>query len=109
MTPWAELLLDPARADDRAVRARFHKLSRAQHPDRDGAAGKPGPQWYALTAAYQAINTAERRAVWAARQSHLASLCEGCRASGVQIRLTGREKGVRVCTVCSGTGRSVAL
>lgn len=105
MTPWAELLLDPADAGEREVRARFHALSRTQHPDRDGAAGMPGPRWAAVCAAYQAVKTSALRAEWERRQRALAGRCAKCEGTGVSVQRTGKNRGVSVCTKCEGEGR----
>jgi DnaJ-class molecular chaperone len=102
MTPYAELLVRPSDGDD-VIRRRFHVLSRTEHPDRNGAGGRPGPRWYALAAAYAAIKTAGARAAWEKAHAGWAGQCRTCSGSGV----TGSPAagGVRLCQVCAGGGR----
>jgi DnaJ-domain-containing protein 1 len=45
--PYAVLLVRMTDTDT-TIRKRFHQLAEHQHPDRDGANGKPGPQWFAI-------------------------------------------------------------
>lgn len=104
LTPYAELLVRPL-DDDLTIRQRFHELSRAQHPDRDGAAGRPGPRWYALAAAYGAIKTQAARCVWEAMQGSLSGVCAACCGYGVQGSRIGGSK-VRLCEACKGVGRA---
>ena len=103
MTPWAELLLRPVDATDEVVRRRFHELSRTEHPDAlDGA---PGPRWFALVAAYQAIKTQTLRDALAKSTQALSALCSACSATGVVGTRIGGSK-VRLCAACRGEGRA---
>lgn len=104
MTPWAELLLRPTATDDE-VRARFHVLARAQHPDRPGAGGLEGPRWGVLVQAYGLVKTAALRASWARRQALLSGRCAKCQGSGVTGGRLG--KPVKICPACCGEGRRV--
>ena len=103
LTPWAALGIRPSAATDLSVRQRFHVLSRSQHPDRPGADGVPGPDWYRLTAAYGAVKTDVLRAGWAAMQARFSGGCAACSGSGVA---PGRNKTpVALCGACRGAGR----
>ena len=104
MTPWAELLVNPAMVTDEVVRKAFQALSRTEHPDlrRDR---QPGPRWFAITAAYSAVKTTGLRATWHRQQAALAGLCGGCGGVGVTVKLLGKDKGVRPCATCAGEGR----
>jgi DnaJ-class molecular chaperone len=103
MTPYATLLLRPSDSDD-TVRARFHALSKHEHPDRPGAGGVPGTFWYVLTDAYASVKTAELRAGWERAQRSLSGLCPECDGFGVQgSRVAGGK--IRVCDACEGQGR----
>lgn len=106
MTPWAELLLNPVGATDDLVRAKFHELARGQHPDLRvaGAAGCPGPRWYALTAAYAAVKTAQARAAWERARDRAAQCCGACSGTGVAVKVLGPGRGVTVCQACRGNG-----
>ena len=103
MTPYAELLCRPVDGDDE-IRARFHALARAQHPDRDGAEGRAGPRWYALAQAYAQVKTAALRAAWERSAALLSGCCPRCQGLGVT---GGRLGGVKICLACHGEGRRV--
>ena len=106
MTPYALLLVKPT-DEDAVIRHRFHILAKSEHPDRPGADGVPGTMWYVLKAAYEAVETQERRDNWARRQAHLSGLCTACRGCGVTWRRVGvaARQGPVVCASCAGAGR----
>jgi DnaJ-class molecular chaperone len=104
VTPWAELLLRPSSTDDE-VRARFHGLARAQHPDRPGAEGLEGPRWAAVTKAYGQVKTVALRAAWERQQALLSGCCPTCRGTGIVGGRLG--KAIKICPVCHGEGRRV--
>ena len=106
MTPYALLLVKPT-DEDAVIRRRFHILAKSEHPDRPGADGVPGTMWYVLKAAYEAVETQERRDNWARRQAHLSGLCTACRGCGVTWRRVGvaARQGPVVCASCAGAGR----
>jgi DnaJ-class molecular chaperone len=105
VTPYAVLLVRPS-DDDLTIRKRFHVLSRTEHPDRDGAGGAPGAQWYVLTAAYGAVKTLMLRRAWEASQKRLSGLCASCQGFGVTGSRVGRAV-PRICGACGGLGRVV--
>jgi DnaJ-class molecular chaperone len=104
MTPWAELLLDPAAAGDAVVRRAYHRLARGEHPD-FRIDRRPGPRWAAVTAAYAAVKTAAARTAWARGLKNRACLCAACKGWGVRVRVLGPGAGVAVCPACGGEGR----
>jgi hypothetical protein len=108
MTPYAELLIRPIDATDTAVRLQFHLLSRTCHPDLQRSVSEREaklPRWYALVAAYVAINTQERRTQWQQSQALLAVVkCAECQGAGVTGTRVGRSK-IAVCVKCKGEGR----
>jgi len=105
MTPYAVLLVKPT-DDDLTIRKRFHELSKAQHPDRFGAAGVPGPLWYLISEAYGQVKTAEARRTWNEWQRKLARTCGDCEGSGVVWKRLGKDKSAKLCTTCNGEGRT---
>lgn len=102
MTPYAILKVRPQDGDD-YIRTVYHSLAKDQHPDRPGASGTPGLDWYAITAAYKQINTQEKRDALVAQYKLLAGRCEACSGLGVmggaRVRLS-----LRVCDACNGEG-----
>jgi DnaJ-class molecular chaperone len=104
VTPYAVLLVKPTDDDD-MIRKRFHELARSQHPDRDGAAGVPGPLWQTLIDAYGQVKTAQLRAAWHQAQVHLARLCLTCEGLGVTWRRVGKDRAATICGKCNGEGR----
>jgi DnaJ-class molecular chaperone len=104
LTPFAELLVDPA-ADDAAVRRAYHALVRGQHPD-SRPDRSPGPRWHALAEAYQMVETTTLRRRWLERRARATSVCAACRGAGVRVKTLGRDRGVRVCEACGGEGRT---
>lgn len=98
LTPWATLLITPAKATDQKVRERYHTLARDQHPD-VRKTQDPGPEWYKLTSAYTQIKTEELRTAWLKARQRLARCCPRCEGSGV---LGGLK--LRRCNECAGTG-----
>ena len=105
MTPYAVMLVKPNDGDV-AIRKRFQMQSKKQHPDRDGANGQPGPEWFSLAAAYSQIKTEGLRAAWAAKNNLLSRLCKPCSGLGVRGTRIGGGK-ITVCDKCSGEGRLV--
>jgi DnaJ-class molecular chaperone len=105
-TPWAELFVHPADADDTRVRTAYHALAVHQHPDRVGANGMTGPRWHAVTEAYSLIKTATLRDAWLRRAAILASLCPPCGGTGVMQGGTWRKPLVLLCPACLGAGRT---
>jgi len=103
VTPYAILLVRPLDTDA-TIRARFHLLSKDQHPDRWNAGGVPGPNWYVLVGAYAAIKIQALRDVWISRQRGLSGLCKSCDGTGVVGSRVGGSK-IRLCTACDGEGR----
>ena len=104
MTPWAVLLLRPG-SEDRDISKKFRELSRAQHPDRDGANGVPGPDWYKITEAYELIKTEPARKSWEHGRLVLSNRCMSCAGSGVVWSRLGKNRPADICRVCSGEGR----
>jgi DnaJ-class molecular chaperone len=105
MTPYAVLMVRPMDSDQ-TIRQQFHALAVHEHPDRPGAAGVPGPNWYTISGAYALIKTDLLRSAWSKHQSVLSGLCAGCSGSGVKgTRTAGRK--IRVCEACNGEGRVV--
>ena len=104
MTPYSVLLVKPT-DDDLTIRKRFHELSKANHPDRPGAGGVPGPLWQVLVDAYGQVKTAALRAQWCRAQSQLARLCTICGGNGVTWRRVGKDRSPIICEKCNGEGR----
>lgn len=103
MTPYATLLVRASDGDE-AIRARFHALSRHEHPDRPGAQGVPGEQWYPLAGAYSMLKTEALRTTWERTQRGLSGLCATCKGFGVVgTRKFGGK--IRICEACEGKGR----
>jgi len=104
LTPYATLLASPHWDDDK-IRARFHVITRTNHPDRPGALGQPGPLWYAASAAYSLIKTEALRITWLKHKALFAGLCPLCQGSGV---IGGSGVGgskPKICAKCGGEGR----
>ena len=104
MTPYAVLLVRAVDSDE-LIRKRFHVLARTQHPDRDGAAGHPGLDWFRISRAYSLIRTTGLRATWAREQKMLSGWCTACQGTGVTGSRVGGCK-VRLCASCGGEGRT---
>ncbi len=103
-TPYAALMVRPADSDE-TIRAQFHALSKEQHPDRAGADGVPGKEWYDIVAAYTAIKTLAAREALARRMAALSGFCTACTGSGVRgSRFAGSR--LRHCDACHGAGRT---
>ena len=105
MTPYAVLLVRPS-DDDHTIRTRFHVLARNEHPDRNGASGKAGPNWVLITQAYGAIKTAGLRQAWEIAQQLLSRRCPKCFGIGVQGSRTAGGH-IILCPACNGAGRAV--
>lgn len=104
MTPYAILLVRSGDGDD-VISRRFQSLSKSQHPDRPGAGGEPGPEWYAIANAYTVIRYADARLKWKEAMRMLSGLCSDCKGYGtVGSRVLGSK--VRVCGSCQGVGRT---
>jgi len=103
MTPYAILLVRPVDSDE-TIRKRFHVLSKGQHPDRIGAKGTPGPEWYEQAAAYSCVKTEALRKEWAAYRKQLARQCVTCGGCGVVWKRIGKDQGTKVCAQCAGEG-----
>ena len=103
-TPYSVLLVKP-NDDDLTIRKRFHELSKVQHPDRDGAAGVPGPLWQSLVDAYGQVKTVGHRTAWHQAQAHLARLCHTCDGYGVTWKRVGKDRSPIICEKCNGEGR----
>lgn len=103
MTPYAILLCRPSDAD-LTIRQRFHALSKAQHPDRAGGGGVPGPLWFVITTAYGLVKSSKAREAYAASLRGLSRLCPVCDGYGVRgSRAAGGR--LRACDGCRGEGR----
>lgn len=103
MTPYAVLLVRPTDTDA-VVRKVYHALARANHPDRDGANGVPGPLWTAVTEAYKHTATQERRDAWWREVSLLSAGCAACGGFGVRGSRVGGAR-IKACDACGGEGR----
>ena len=101
MTPYAVLLVRP-QDTDLTIRQRYHALITDQHPDRAGAAGVPGPKWFAYTTAYSAIKTQTARNQWFTLRK-LRRACPACKGYGVTGSRVAGSKLV-VCVTCAGQG-----
>jgi DnaJ-class molecular chaperone len=93
----------PLDSDD-VIRARYHALSKNEHPDRPGGNGLPGTMWYVLMEAYQKIKTQDRRDAFDAAQKRLSGFCKICNGAGVRGSRSAGSK-IRACDICGGEGR----
>lgn len=103
MTPYAELMVRPTDTDE-MIRARFHVLSRACHPDLVDSP-QARATWFRIAGAYSAVKTAVKRATYDKGMQVLARRCRTCNGSGVQGSRSAGSK-IRVCVSCAGEGRA---
>ena len=103
LSPYA-VLLAKATDTDETIRALYHAIAKACHPDVDKTEDA-AVRWHAATEAYTAIKTLALRADLLRRTALLAHCCSTCEGTGV-IGSRSVKPGVRLCLTCKGTGRT---